>query len=90
MRREHPGEKTVTDLPEPAFYGHITGMSAKEIIEHIKELPPMERAQVARFMVENDDSWIPEEFKQAMADADAGRLVNMETALHETPPPRLK
>jgi len=65
-------------------------MSAQEIIDQIKGLPPAERAQVARFIVENDDSWIPDEFKQAMKDAEDGRLVDMETALHETPPPRLQ
>ena len=37
-----------------------------------------------------DDSWIPDEFKEAMKDAEAGRFVDMETALHETPPPRLR
>ena len=65
-------------------------MSAAEVIEQIKELPADERAQVAKFVVENDDSWIPDEFKEAMKDAEAGRLVDMETALHETPPPRLQ
>ena len=58
-------------------------MSAKEIIEQIKALPAIERAQVAKFVVENDDSWIPESFKQGMADADAGRLVDLDTALNE-------
>jgi len=48
----------------------IGTMSAQEIIERIKELPPADRAQVARFIVENDDSWIPDEFKQAMKDAE--------------------
>jgi predicted transcriptional regulator len=65
-------------------------MSAAEVIEQIKGLPPAERAQVAKFVVENDDSWIPDEFKEAMKDAKAGRFVDMETALHETPPPRLQ
>ena len=65
-------------------------MSAAEIIEQIKELPANERAQVTRFVVENDDSWIPDEFKEAMKDAEAGRFVDMETALHEMPPPRLQ
>jgi len=65
-------------------------MSAAEVIEQIKGLPPSERAQVAKFVVENDDSWIPDEFKEAMKDAEAGRFVDMETALHETPPPRLQ
>ena len=45
---------------------------------------------MARFIVEQDDSWVPDEFKQAMADADAGRFVEMETVLRETPPERLR
>jgi predicted transcriptional regulator len=64
-------------------------MSAAEVIEQIKGLPPAERAQVAKFVMEQDDSWVPDEFKEAMKDAEAGRFVDMETALHETPPPRL-
>ncbi|MDP9254254.1 MAG: hypothetical protein M3O66_04880 [Verrucomicrobiota bacterium] len=58
-------------------------MSAQEIIEQIKALPLSERAQVAKFVVENDDSWVPESFKQGMADAEAGRLVDLDTALKE-------
>jgi predicted transcriptional regulator len=56
-------------------------MSASELIEQFKALPPKERAQVAKFVVENDDSWIPESFKQGMADAKAGRFVDLDTAL---------
>jgi hypothetical protein len=58
-------------------------MSAVEIIEQIKELPPNERAQVAKFVVENDDSWISAEFKQGMAGIAAGRGVDLDTALNE-------
>ncbi|HTX22835.1 MAG TPA: hypothetical protein VMD27_13385 [Candidatus Aquilonibacter sp.] len=65
-------------------------MSAAEVIEQIKELPANERAQVAKFVVENDDSWIPESFKQGMADAAAGRFVDMETVLSGAPPPSRK
>ena len=65
-------------------------MSAQEVIAEFKGLPANERAQVAKFVVENDDSWIPDEFKEAMKDAEAGRFVDMETALHETPPSRLQ
>lgn len=68
----------------------IMARSAEEIIEEFKALPPAERAQVTQFVVEHDDSWIPDEFKEAMKDAGAGRLVDMETALRETPPPRLR
>ena len=61
-------------------------MSATEIIEQFKALPDSERAQVAKFIVEHDDSWIPESFKQGMADAEAGRLVDLDTALNEPYP----
>ena len=68
----------------------VKDMSAQEVIEQIKSLPPMERAAVAKFVVEQDDSWIPDEFKEAMKDAEDGRCVDMETALFETPPARLQ
>ena len=45
------------------------------------KLFPNERAQVAKFVAENDDSWIPESFKEGMADAEAGRFVDLDTAL---------
>ena len=61
-------------------------MSATEIIEQFKALPPSERAQVAKFVVENDDSWIPESFKQAMADVETGRFVDLDTVLNEPYP----
>ena len=67
-----------------------SNVSAQEIIDQIKALPASERAKVARFVVEQDDSWIPDEFKEAMKDAEAGRLVDMEKALFETPPPHLR
>jgi predicted transcriptional regulator len=64
-------------------------MSAAEIIDQFKTLSPDERAEVARFIVENDDSWIPESFKRGMADAEAGRFVEVETVLGGAqPPPR--
>jgi len=63
-------------------------MSAQEVIEQIKSLPPDERAKVSKFVLEQDD-WIPEEFKQGIADAEAGRFVDMETVLSGAkPPPR--
>jgi hypothetical protein len=61
----------------------LAAVSAQEIIEQIKILPASERAQVIKYVVENDDSWIPESFKQEMADAEAGRLVDLDTALNE-------
>ncbi len=77
-------------LAPPTFLWIVKAMSAQEMIAEFKALPPAERAQVTKFVVEHDDSWIPDEFKEAMKDAEAGRFVDMETALHETPPPRLR
>lgn len=65
-------------------------MSATEIIEQFKILPAKERAQVTKYVVKHDDSWIPESFKQGMTDADAGRFVDMETVLSGAPPPSRK
>ncbi len=61
-------------------------MSAAEIIEQFKALPPEERAVVTKYVVEHDDSWIPEEFKQGMADAKAGRFVEMELVISGAKP----
>jgi hypothetical protein len=44
-------------------------VSATEIIEQFKSLPASERAEVTKYVVEHDDSWIPKSFKQGMADA---------------------
>ena len=37
--------------------------------------------------MENDDSWIPESFKEGIADAEAGRFADMETVLSGAKPP---
>ena len=65
-------------------------MSAREIIEQIKALPPKDRAEVAKFVLEEDDSFVPESFKEGMKAAAEGRFVDMEQALFETPPPHLR
>ena len=43
-------------------------MSAQEVIDQIKHLPPTERVQVTRFVVENDDSTTPTKCTVTMAD----------------------
>jgi predicted transcriptional regulator len=65
-------------------------VSAKELIEQFKALSPEGRAEVAKFVLERDDSWIPASFLQGMADAEAGRFANdVETVLGDAkPPPR--
>jgi predicted transcriptional regulator len=62
-------------------------MSAQAVIKQFKALPPNQRAEVAKFVMESDDSWIPESFKRGMADAEAGRFADMDTVLSGTPPP---
>jgi hypothetical protein len=57
------------------------------VIKQFKALPPKRRAEVARFVVGSDDSWIPESFKRGMADSKAGRYAEMETVLSDSPPP---
>jgi predicted transcriptional regulator len=61
-------------------------MSVQEVIEQIKALPPAERAEVTRFILQQDDSWIPQSFKEGMADIAAGRVVDLDTALNEDYP----
>ena len=70
-----------------AISGVYSGMSAAEVIEQFKALPPEERAVVTKYIVENDDSWIPEDFKKSMEDLQAGRLVDMELVMSRAEPP---
>jgi predicted transcriptional regulator len=82
---EVQGRANIFAKSERMFYPSL--MSATEIIEQFKALPASERAQVAKFVVEHDDSWLPESFKQGMADAEAGRFADMETVLSGAKPP---
>ena len=64
-------------------------MSAAEIIEQIKALSPEQRAEVTKFVVETDDSWVPEDFKKSVEDLKAGRVFDMELVMSGAePPPR--
>jgi predicted transcriptional regulator len=62
-------------------------LTAQAVIEQFKALPAKERARVAKFVMESDDSWIPESFKRGMADAEAGRFADMDDVLSDAPPP---
>jgi len=46
--------------------------------------------KTVKHVVERDDSSVPESFKQGMADAEAGRFVDMEKVLSVAPPPSRK
>ena len=87
QRRPLPNPKRGNKIADHRFVdiGFLT-VSATEIIEQFKALPASERARVAKFIVKHDDSWIPESFKQGMADAEAGRLVDLDTALNKPYP----
>ena len=56
-------------------------MSAQEVIEEFKALPPAERAQVTKFVVAHDDSWISESSKQGMAEATTGHFDHSKSEL---------
>ncbi len=76
-------------------------MSTAEIVKELETLPRLERADVAKKIlqslcrddkvvarimqrIENPD--IPEDVWRGIEDAEDGRIVDMEAALHETPP----
>ena len=59
----------------------IPAMTAQAVIKQFKALPAKERARFAKFVMESDDSWIPDSFKQGMADAEAGRFADMDAVL---------
>ncbi len=46
-----------------------------------RALPPAERERVARLILREDDSWIPESFREGMRDVEQGRVVDLDTAL---------
>jgi hypothetical protein len=69
-------------------FGEFAGVSAKEIIAQIDALPPQEREIVFEHVHRLEEANVPENFRRSMAEALAGRGVDMETALHEVPPSR--
>jgi predicted transcriptional regulator len=61
-------------------------MSVDQLIKELKALPQEQRMQVVDAILNEDDSWIPESFRQGMKDLEEGRVVDMETALTQKPP----
>ncbi len=64
-------------------------MTAQTIIADIQTLPDAERATVFAYIgraMESDNSWIPVSFQQGMAEATAGKLIEMETVLSGAKP----
>lgn len=60
-------------------------MDARTIIKQIKALPKAEQAEVIEMVHRLEDDAIPESFWQGLDDIEAGRVVDMATALHERP-----
>jgi hypothetical protein len=81
---------------------NIRDMSAAEIVEELKSLSPPERARVTKRVLESlcpqggkavermirriENPDVPEDVWRGIEDAEDGRLVDMEAALHEPPP----
>jgi predicted transcriptional regulator len=63
-------------------------MSTAQVIAEIEALPPAEREEVLNHFLKLRENEIPAAFRRSMADAAAGRGVDMETALREDPPER--
>lgn len=58
------------ELVGTPWRGDSSAVNALEVIQQFKALPPEERRQVARFVVEQDDSWIPAELEVSAVEAD--------------------
>jgi hypothetical protein len=56
-------------------------MSATELVEQIEALPEQERAKVIERLHAHAPMWIPESFREGMADIAAGRTVDLDEAL---------
>ena len=63
-------------------------MTAEKVIAEIEALPREERARVVEYVHRLTEAEVPESFRRGMEQALAGRGVEMETALRETPPSR--
>ena len=56
-------------------------MTAEQILDEIRALPPSERDRLAQQMRQLDGDEIPQDFIDALDDFQKGRFVSMETAL---------
>ena len=61
-------------------------MTAEQILDEIRALPPSERDRLAQQMRQLEGDEIPQDFIDALDDFQKGRFVSMETALKEAPP----
>jgi len=61
-------------------------MTAEQILDEIKALPPSERAKLFESVRHLGTDEIPADFLEALDDFANTRFVPVETALNETPP----
>ena len=67
---------------------HTSAVSINEIIKEIDALPKEQRAELIEYVHQLEEGEIPDSFKKGMADIEAGRAVDMDTALNKPPPSR--
>ena len=60
-------------------------MNTTELLEQIEGLPNEEKARLIERLHANAPSWIPESFREGMADIAAGRSVGLDDALTRPP-----
>ena len=63
-------------------------MSTTELAEQIKALPDEERAKLIEQLHKDAPAWIPESFREGMADIAAGRTVELDEVLRRPLPPK--
>jgi predicted transcriptional regulator len=56
-------------------------MSATELVQQIEALPEQQRAEVIERLHKSAPKWVPESFREGMADIAAGRTVDLDEAL---------
>jgi predicted transcriptional regulator len=57
-------------------------MSASELVEQIEALPEQARAEVIEQLHAHAPKWIPDSFREGMADIAAGRTVGLDDAIY--------
>ncbi|MEY3773395.1 MAG: hypothetical protein RLZZ129_175 [Verrucomicrobiota bacterium] len=60
-------------------------MKATALLEQIEALPTEEKAKLIEHLHAQAPSWIPESFREGMADIAAGRTVSLDDALNQPP-----
>jgi hypothetical protein len=62
-------------------------MTVETLLQEVRSLPISERARLFEELHRLEDASVPESFWRGMADCQAGRVMEMEEALRDLPPP---